>query len=176
MLTATYALLTLTVEQKKERNFITRLLQHVRAVSNKPQAIDAALIASQVYELTQFAEVRHQRKVETCLMPALRHACVDAAPMLADMQSLSSLGGAMLCSVRKRLRRVASGVRQVKHLCRALDQYCQNLLARLEMEERQLLPLAQRVMSNEAWFKLGSMFLDHEAKRNEDKRSAGRIK
>jgi hemerythrin-like domain-containing protein len=173
MLTATYALLTLSVEQKKERNFISRLLQHVRAMSNKPHAIDAAFIASQVDELTQLAESLHQRKVEHCLMPALRHASADAEPLLADLQSLTSLGGAMLCSVRKRLRVAAPrGIRQVKFLCRALDQYCHNLLARLEMEERQLLPLAQRVVSSEAWFKIGTMFLDHDAKRKEERRNA----
>jgi hemerythrin-like domain-containing protein len=174
MLTATYALLTLSVEQKKERNFISRLLLHVRAVSNKPHAIDAAFLTSQVDELTKLAESLHQRKVEHCLVPALRHASADAAPLLADMQSLSSLGSVMLSSVRKRLRRVApQGIRQVKFLCRALDQYCQNLLARLEMEELQLLPLARRVVSNEAWFKIGTTFLDHDATRNEERRSAG---
>ena len=174
MLTATYALLTLSVEQKKERNFISRLLLHVRAISNKPHAVDPAFIAAQLEELTKLAESLHQRKVEHCLMPALRHASAESAPLLADMQSLSSLGSIMLSSVRKRLRRVApKGIGQVKFLCRALDQYCQNLLARLEMEERQLLPLARRVVSSEAWFKIGTTFLDHDATRKEERRNAG---
>lgn len=166
MLTATYALLTLSVEQKKERNVISRLLQYVQSMAHRPQSVDADYIAVQVDELIQIAEARHQRKVESVLMPALRRASAEAAPLLADMQSLSSLGGAMLCSVRKRLRRVApQGRRQVRHLCRAVDQYCHNLLARLEMEERQLLPMAQRLVSSDAWFNIGAMFMAHDGER-----------
>jgi hemerythrin-like domain-containing protein len=165
MLTATYALLTLSVEQKKERNVISRLLQYVQSMAHRPQSVDADYIAVQVDELIRIAEARHQRRVESVLMPALRRASAEAAPLLADMQSLSSLGGAMLCSVRKRLRRVAPHARQVRHLCRAVDQYCHNLLARLEMEERQLLPMAQRLVSSEAWFNIGAMFMAHDRER-----------
>lgn len=165
MLTATYALLTLSVEQKKERNVISRLLQYVQTVARKPQAVDADYLAVQVDELIRIAEARHQRKVEGVLMPALRRASAEAAPLLADMQSLSTLGGAMLCSVRKRLRRVAPRGTQMRSLCRAVDQYCHNLLARLEMEERQLLPMAQRLVSSEAWFGIGAMFMAHDGDR-----------
>lgn len=166
MLTATYALLTLSVEQKKERNVISRLLQYVQTVAHKPHAVDADYLATQVDELIRIAEARHQRKVEGVLMPALRRASAEAAPLLADMQSLSTLGGAMLCSVRKRLRRVTPrGTHQLRNLCRAVDQYCHNLLARLEMEERHLLPMAQRLVSSEAWFNIGAMFMAHDGDR-----------
>ena len=63
MLTATYVLLTLSIEQKKERHFIARLLQYVQAIARRPQEIDPVFIESQLKELTTFAEARHQRKV-----------------------------------------------------------------------------------------------------------------
>ena len=74
MLTATYVLMTLSIEQKKERHFISRLLQHVQSIARRPQEIDPVFIESQLKELSSFAESRHQRKVEACLMPAVRAA------------------------------------------------------------------------------------------------------
>ena len=48
MLTATYVLLTLSIEQKKERHFIARLLQHVQSIARRPQEIDPVFIESQL--------------------------------------------------------------------------------------------------------------------------------
>lgn len=165
MLTATYVLLTLSIEQKKERHFISRLLQHVQSIARRPQEIDPVFIESQLNELTSFAEARHQRKVEACLMPAVRNASRDAGPLLADLESLSRLGGTMLRSVRKCLRRaMRRSATQGKFLCRTVDMYCNNLLKRLDKEEQELLPLAQRVISSDEWFEIGSQFLAHDQK------------
>jgi len=105
MLTATYVLLTLSIEQKKERHFIARLLQYVQSIARRPQEIDPVFIESQLKELTTFAETRHQRKVEVCLMPAVRAADASCGALMNDLESLSRLGGAMLNAVHKCLRR-----------------------------------------------------------------------
>ncbi len=164
MLIATYALLTLSVEQKKERSFISRIQQYLHTNAEKPQEIDPARIEAQLDELTQFAESRHQLKVEGCLMPAVRKATREAGALLADLESLSRIGNDMLRSVRKCLGRAFShGEAQIKHLCQTMDLYCQNLLERLAKEEQELLPLAQRVISSEGWFAIGTTFLSHDA-------------
>jgi len=164
MLTATYVLLTLSIEQKKERHFISRLLQHVQTIARKPQEIDPVFIETQLEELTRFAEARHQRKVDACLMPAMRAADSNCAALIADMESLSNMGSAMLAAVRKCLRRaMRRSATQGKFLCRTVDLYCQNLLKRLDKEEQELLPLAKRVISSEEWFEIGSMFLAQDA-------------
>jgi hemerythrin-like domain-containing protein len=160
MLTATYALLTLSIEQKKERHFISRLLQYVQSIARKPQEIDPVFIETQLEQLTRFAEARHQHKVEACLMPAVRAADCDCSALMADLESLSRLGNAMLAAVRKCLRRaMRRSATQGKFLCRTVDLYCQNLLKRLDKEEQELLPLAQRVISSEEWFEIGTQFL-----------------
>ena len=78
MLTATYVILSLSAEQKKERQFISRLLQTVQSVRRRPQEMDPVTIEYQLKQLTSFAEARHQRKVEACLMPAV---CAAARAM-----------------------------------------------------------------------------------------------
>jgi hemerythrin-like domain-containing protein len=160
MLTATYVLLTLSIEQKKERHFISRLLQYVQSIARRPQEIDPVFIESQLKQLTSFAEARHQRKVEACLMPAVRAAEPACAPLLNDLENLSQHGSAMLNAVYRCLRRaMRRSASQGKFLCKTVDLYCQNLLKRLDKEEQELLPLAQKVISSEEWFEIGSKFL-----------------
>ena len=167
MLIATYALLTLSIEQKKERSFISRIQQYLQVNAATPQEIDPARIESQLDELSQFAEARHQGKVEAYLMPAVRNATDEAGRLLDDLELLSQAGNDMLRSVRKCLRRAyRHGAAKIELLRRTMDLYCQNLLQRLEKEEQELLPLAQRVMSSEDWFALGAKFLSHDAGRH----------
>lgn len=163
MLTATYVLLTLSIEQKKERHFISRLLQYVQSIARRPQEIDPVFIESQLKQLTSFAEARHQRKVEACLMPAVRAAEPNCTPLINDLETLSQRGSAMLNAVYRCLRRaMRRSASQGKFLCRTVDLYCQNLLKRLDKEEQELLPLAQKVISSEEWFEIGSKFLEQD--------------
>lgn len=163
MLTATYVLLTLSIEQKKERHFISRLLQYVQSIARRPQEIDPVFIESQLKQLTSFAEARHQRKVEACLIPAVRAAEPSCTPLIEDLETLSQRGSAMLNAVYRCLRRaMRRSASQGKFLCRTVDLYCQNLLKRLDKEEQELLPLAQKVISSEEWFEIGSKFLEHD--------------
>ncbi len=171
MLLATYALLTLSVEQKKERKFIETIQQYLRDYAQTPQEIDPECLKLQLDELTAFAETRHKRKIDKCLAPALRKATRDADPVLDDLQSLSRVGSNILRCVRKRLRlALGNGSAQIKLLCRVMERYCQNLLERLTKEEQELMPLAQRVISSDEWFTIGTMFLSHDAKYAEIRR------
>lgn len=163
MLTATYVILSLSVEQKKERQFIARLLHHVQAIRRRPQELDAAFIEAQLQQLSHLAETRHQRKLAACLMPAVRAADSNCAPLINDLESLSRHGHVTLNAVYKCLRRaVRRSAAQCQFLCRTIDLYCYNLLKRLDREEQELLPLAQKVISNDEWFEIGRELLAQE--------------
>jgi hemerythrin-like domain-containing protein len=173
MLVATYSILAISAEQKKERGYISCIQKYLQEQVEKLQAIDPVWIASQLDELTQFAESRHQRKVEGFLIPAVRKATFDTGPLLADLESLSRVGGDLLRSVRQCLRYAFShDTLQNKLLHCAIDRYIQNLLERLVKEEQELLPLAQRVISSDGWFAIGTMFLAHDANLDEQNRTA----
>lgn len=176
MLITTYVLLTLSVEQKKERSFIAHIRNYLLANAGKQQEIDPAHLQAQLDELAGFAETRHRHKLERCLMPAVRLASAEATPLLADLELLGRTGGNMLRSVRRRLHQAfAEGGEQLQMLCRTLERYCQNLLERLAKEEQELLPLARRVISNEQWFAIGAMFLSHDAGDAERQRLRSRV-
>ena len=164
MLLATYALSTLSVEQKKQRGFIERLQQQLRRYGTSSGPADAQAVMAGIEQLGRFAEARHQGKVEQCLMPAVRRASADAGPLLADLESLSRAGGQMLGELRHSWQRaVHRDVEHVRQVLGAVELYCQNLLHRLAKEEHELLPLAQRVLSSDGWFSIGAGFLRHDA-------------
>ncbi|WP_432381412.1 hypothetical protein [Duganella sp. P38] len=152
----------------------------MQSIARRPQEIDPVFIESQLKQLTSFAEARHQRKVEACLMPAVRAAEPNCTPLINDLESLSQRGSAMLNAVYRCLRRaMRRSASQGKFLCKTIDLYCQNLLKRLDKEEQELLPLAQKVISSEEWFEIGSKFLaqddDDAASRPELRPRQGRM-
>ncbi len=170
MLIATYALSTFSVEQKKERSFIGRLQHTLHTNAGKLQEIDPLRLESDLDQLSRFSEARHQRRISSCLMPAVRRATREADPLLADIESLHQTGSDLLLDLRHRLRPAfanGSTYGTIKQLCCSMERYCQNLLQRLAKEEQELLPLARRVMSSADWFAVGSTFLSHDARRAE---------
>jgi hemerythrin-like domain-containing protein len=169
MLIATYALSTFSVEQKKERSFIGRIQHTLHANAGKLQEIDPQRLESDLDSLSRFSEARHQRRIASGLMPAVRRATRAADPvpadrLLAELESLRKTGSDLLLHLRDSLR-PAFAHGSVKQWCCSMERYCQNLLQGLAKEEQELLPLARRVMSSADWFALGSSFLSHDARR-----------
>jgi hypothetical protein len=165
MLTATYALSTLLIEQQCERTSIQRLQAYLERPLDAPE-FDCAALARHSEELISLAELRHQARLEHSLLPALRMASAEAASSLGTLENLRRAGLDMLPRMRSMLRPTAQfGQHQLARACRMLQAYCQNLLDRLACEENVLLPLAQRILPNEAWFKMGSEFLQQDAER-----------
>lgn len=165
MLLATYALMTLTIEQKCERTSIHEL-QGFLLQSLDSEEFDRAALAIHAEKLIVLAESRHQLRLEKCLFPALREASGDAAAALCALENLGQAGLRMLPRLRAVLRPTARlGQRKIARACRTVQAYCQNLLARLACEEELLLPMAQRILPSAAWFKVGTEFLLQDAQR-----------
>jgi hemerythrin-like domain-containing protein len=165
MLVATYALLTLKIEQTRARASI-RQLQDSLAQPPNWEAVDGALLAALSEELIEFAESHHQRRLDDCLVPALRGASAEAGASLRDLELLCATGLAILPRIRSALRHGASaGEQELAGLHVLVEAYCQNLLQRLACEEDVLLPLAERVLPSDVWFHVGTEFLEQDAQR-----------
>jgi hypothetical protein len=163
MLLATYAITTLTIEQTCERAAI-RQLQESMDQALASNACDLSALAIQSERLIQLAESLHWRRLENCLIPALRAASNDALLFLQALENLGRAGVDMLPLLRAALTPVpAPNPRHIARACGAVNSYCQNLLARLAFEEQQLLPLAQRLLATDAWFRVGTAFLLQDA-------------
>lgn len=163
MLLATYALATLEIEQKCERTAI-QYLQNFLAQALASNEFDCATLTIQSEQLILLAEFRHWRRLESALFPALRNASNEATRSLQTLENLGRAGIEMLPHLRKSLHPTAHfGKRKIARACRRVNAYCQNLLQRLACEEEQLLPMAQRILPTDAWFKVGAEFLRQDS-------------
>ena len=164
MLTVTYALVTLSVEQKKSRSNLSSLRQQIQLCAEKHGTTDRSFIESILYQLVQFDEACRWRNLELYVIPALARATTEAQALIAELELLSSTGESILRSVRSRLwQAYEQGSDGIKELCSAMDRYCHSLCQRLAKEEEELLPMAQRVISNDEWFDIAAQFISHDA-------------
>lgn len=165
MLLATYVLLTLRIEQKQERASIQNLQDCLAQPANAEQ-FDGAALAARSEQLIRFAESQHQRRLDHVLCPALRAKSSEASESLRRFEHLCRLGREILPRIRWVLRPGAClGQQQIAGAYVLVQAYCQNLLERLACEEDVLLPLAERVLSAEVWFDVGTEFLQQDAQR-----------
>jgi hemerythrin-like domain-containing protein len=172
MLTATYSLIALSVEQKKARSDLSALQHYIQKSSGELPDADCTALEVTLEKLTHFDEECHKRKVEMYMIPAIRQATDEADPLLEELESMSTLGMSILRSARTRLRQaLEQGVEKLEELRTSMELYCSNLLRRLAMEE-ELFKIAQRVISGEEWFRLAADFLSYDAEKEKHKQSA----
>ena len=160
MLTSTYTLVALSVEQARTRVEVEALMErwrpnawwgegpHQWALRQFEQACEA---------LRRVYESCHWRKLDKFVLPALRRAGAAAESLLMRLEGLS----------RRALEaRVAAQAKAAEGnpecLC-AVERCCRLLLERLELEERELFPLARAVISGETWFAIANQMLAHES-------------
>jgi hemerythrin-like domain-containing protein len=164
MLTVTYALVTISVEQKKTRSLLSVLQQQVQRHAQESKPDDRGCFDSILYQLVQFNEACHWRNVERYVIPALRKVSTDADALIAELEDLSNKAENILRSVRGRTwQAFEQGVEGIGELYGSLELYCQNLYRRLAKEEEELLPIAQRVIPSEEWFDIAAQFISHDA-------------
>jgi hypothetical protein len=166
MLTLTYALVALSVEQKKVQGRLLELQQGLHkershgAVGGQPE------LESLLADFVLLDDACRSRNIELYVLPAIRTATQDADSLLADLEAMTSIGRITLRNLRAKLRNVGQrGACDFNDFLDSLDSYCQNLMKRLTTEELQILPLAQRVISNDEWFDIAAKFISHESER-----------
>jgi hemerythrin-like domain-containing protein len=164
MLTATYTLVALSVEQASVRvslQSLQNLLQtnfvHQNALT--PGQVDYACDA-----LRRLYDTCHWRKIEKFLIPAIRRANSQADRLLAELDALNSAAAEAMRKVMALApSRPIDSPSRVSEFCSAIEQFCGALLCRLEREENELFPVARAGISGEAWFSIANQMLAHDA-------------
>lgn len=164
MLTATYSIVALKLEQRKARWNVSALQQYIlSSVRNLKNAsgLDLELMLNR---LSQFEKYCHQRKMEIFVIPALRKITHEADSLLDELESLSSLSLSMLRSLREKLQdALRQGALKIEELCTSLEQCCSNFYKRLSKEE-ELVQIAERVIPSDTWFGIAASFMSYDQK------------
>jgi hypothetical protein len=174
MLTSTYTLVVLSVEQSRARGEVQALLERWRpgAWWGEPPAMRQYAQACEA--LRRVLDECHWRKLDKFVLPALRRC--DA---VADADASAS-SDALLTELESLSRRAADARNAAEVAASegdpgclaAIERCCQLLLERLEREERELMPLARSKISGEMWFAIANQMLAHDAYQNEQRGGA----
>ena len=164
MLTATYTLVTLSVEQASVRVG----LQSLQKVLYNNFAQQCALTPGQVdftcSTLRRLYDTCHWRKIEKFLIPAILRATHEADQLLHELERLNHTAAEAMSEVAERFAGLSiDSADRVTEFCASVDTFCNVLLHRLSREEQELFPVARTVISGEAWFSIANMMLAHEA-------------
>ena len=172
MLTATYTLVALSVEQAKIRTQVQDLQKLLHSTFAHQNALAAGQVGAACDSVKRLYENCHWRKIDMFLVPVIRKASPAADRLLLDLEELGRAAadavGVLVVRLGFQALDTYAGVAQ---FCAALEAFCSATLKRLEREERELFPVARAVISGEAWFSIANQMLAHDAHVQEGKPS-----
>ncbi|OBV38673.1 hypothetical protein [Janthinobacterium psychrotolerans] len=179
MLTATYTLVSLSVEQATIRVSLLSFQQYMHAQLRQQRRLSMAHIEYAGEWLARLYQFGYWRKIDQYLVPAIRQATPHADGLLDELGRLNRAALESVNLLQRRAMATIDGAGQIashaKQLGAAIDHFCAALMARLEMEERELFALARRVIASEAWFAIAYQFLAHDARMEENRRGKARV-
>jgi hemerythrin-like domain-containing protein len=162
MLTSTYTLVALSVEQTAARSALQSLARALHALPGDGGTLAPSQAAQLCAELRQVIDECHWRKLDKFLVPALRRSTEAADGLLHDLEQVSKSATDFLAAAEAC---VDAGVRGVDRdtFHDAVDRCIAAMRCRLEREEHELFPLARSLVRGEAWFAIANQMLAHDA-------------
>jgi DUF438 domain-containing protein len=179
MLTTTYSLVAINLEQKNAYKMLSRLEQDIdlrkkNAKQNGTNNTDASAEYLK-YILSEFTQIENYfrcRKMEMYVIPAIRKATENIDAVLTELEFLDDLENAAIRTVIEQIQwAIDNQSVQPDLLLSAMEQYCQSLLKRLVKEDEQLLPVARNVLTGDEWFNIAVECMDSDTKNNVSKPS-----
>jgi hemerythrin-like domain-containing protein len=162
MLTSTYTLVALSIEQTTVRVALQALGDELRALPGDYATLASSRAAELCAGLRRVVDNCHWRKLDKFLVPVLRRSSPAAAELLGDLEQLSLDAAAAMADAQACL---GDGDRPVDRdrFCRAVEDCIAALRSRLEREEHELFPLARGTVGGDAWFAIANQMLAHDA-------------
>jgi hemerythrin-like domain-containing protein len=172
MLTATYTLVALSVEQASVRLSLISFQKYVRTTLMQQNRMTLSQLEYACENLNTLYQACHWRKTEMYLIPALRDATERADHLLDELNRLNQAALTSIRLLQEKLGALAD-VRdeQVSEVCDSIDAFCAALLKRLEKEEQELFALARNAIAGETWFSIANQLMMHDKHLDEMKRS-----
>lgn len=173
MLTATYTLVALSVEQTSVRVSLQSLQNYVQNNLRIQAALTPAQIEYACGTLKRLYENCHWRKLDKFVVPAIRRATRACDELLAELEALSQAAADAMAAALRAIE--AAGLApqaRVRDFCAAIERFCGALLQRLEREEHELFTAASGVVPGEAWFAIANQMLAHDSYQKESRGGA----
>lgn len=164
MLTATYTLVALSVEQGNVRVSLQSLQELIQSNFIHQDELTPGQVGYALDAVKRLYESCHWRKLDMFLIPAIRHATRDADELLHSLDELARAAADAVGVLAIQLGSAPVDTpAKVMQFCYALEAFCGATLKRLQLEELELFPVARTVISGEAWFSIANEMLAHDA-------------
>jgi hemerythrin-like domain-containing protein len=164
MLTATYTLVALSVEQANVRLSLLSFQKYVQSTLLRQQRLTLSQLEYACETLERLYQACHWRKIELYLIPALQNATEQANQLLDELSRLNNAALSVIRRLQAELDEATDYTeRQVTEICESIETFCTLLLQRLEKEEKELFAIARSAIGGEAWFDIANKFLAHDA-------------
>lgn len=164
MLTATYTLVALSVEQANVRVSLQSLQKLLETNFVHQSALTPGQVSYACDVVKRLYESCHWRKLDMFLIPAIRSATTEAEELLRSLEELGRAAADAVGVLAIKLGSTAvDNTGKVAQFCDAIESFTIATLKRLEMEEKKLFPVARSVISGEAWFSIANQMLAHDA-------------
>jgi hemerythrin-like domain-containing protein len=139
MLTATYTLVALSIEQSSVRLSLLSFQKYVRSTLMQQNSMTLSQLEYACENLNSLYQACHWRKTEMYLIPAIREATERADALLDELNRLNQSALLSIRMLQEKLGSLAD-VRdeQVSQMCDSIESFCTSLLRRLEKEEHEL--------------------------------------
>jgi hemerythrin-like domain-containing protein len=172
MLTATYTLVALSVEQSSVRLSLLSFQKYVRSTLMQQNSMTLSQLEYACENLNSLYQACHWRKTEMYLIPAIREATERADQLLDELNRLNQSALMSIRLLQDKLGTLAD-VRddQVSQICDSIESFCSSLLSRLEKEEQELFAIARAAIAGETWFSIANQLMMHDKHLEEMKRS-----
>ncbi|MET0323208.1 MAG: hypothetical protein ABW069_20995 [Duganella sp.] len=173
MLTATYTLVALSVEQASVRLSLLSFQKYVRSTLLQQNSITLSQLEYACATLNSLYQACYWRKTEMYLIPALRQTTERADQLLDELNRLNQAALTAIRSLQERLG-IFADVQdfRVEQVCDSIETFCTSMLARLEKEEQELFAIARAAFAGDTWFSIANQLMMHDKHLEEMKRSA----
>jgi hemerythrin-like domain-containing protein len=162
MLTSTYTLVTLSVEQNTVRGALQSLVEDLHALPGDLTTLALGRAAQLCASLRQTYDSCHWRKLDKFLVPALRRHTAAADGLLGELDQLSRNAAEAIYVAEACVAQPDRPVPR-ERFSSAVERCVAALRLRLEREEHELFPLARSVVGDSAWFAIANQMLAHDA-------------
>jgi hemerythrin-like domain-containing protein len=173
MLTATYTLVALSVEQASVRLSLLSFQKYVRSTLLQQNSITLSQLEYACASLNNLYQACYWRKTEMYLIPALRHTTERADQLLDELNRLNQSALTAIRSLQERVG-IFADVQdfRVEQVCDSIEMFCTSMLQRLEKEEQELFAIARTAFAGDTWFSIANQLMMHDKHLEEMKRSA----
>ena len=128
------------------------LEREVAGLAEAGTGADLDLVAAAIYYVRVFPDRYHHPKEEQLLFSALRRACPESADLLARLESQHEEGAQRTAALERALRKVDAGAADgLADLKAEAADFIAFQRAHMGLEEREVLPLAERRLRPEDW-------------------------